>query len=137
MLESRRRFLFDAYFLVTKNLNPFSLDRKLADKNKYEISEHVCEILQAHLQGKNFLYLNGKIMLQPKVLEIITDFLNENENNYKKLRKNLSSYKKIFWYVYSNIFPEIYCSTEKRGFDLKSNFHIIFKTYKDKKNWKL
>ena len=23
--------------------------------------------------------------------------------------------------------------TEKRGFDLKSNFHIIFKTYKDKK----
>ena len=123
--------------LVNKNLNPFSLDRKLADKNKYETSEHACEILQAHLQGKNFLYLNGKIMLQPKVLEIITDFLNENENNYKKLRKNLSSYKKIFWYVYSNIFPEIYCSTEKRGFDLKSNFHIIFKTYKDKKNWKL
>ena len=137
MLESRRRFLFDAYFLVTKNLNPFSLDRKLADKNKYEISEHVCEILQAHLQGKNFLYLNGKIMLQPKVLEIITDFLNKNENNYKKLRKILSSYKRIFWYVYSNVFPEIYCSTEKRGFDLKSNFHITFKTYKDKKNWKL
>ena len=134
MLESRRRFLFDAYFLVTKNLNPFSLDRKLADKNKYEISEHVCEILQAHLQGKNFLYLNGKIMLQPKVLEIITDFLNKNENNYKKLRKILSSYKRIFWYVYSNVFPEIYCSTEKRGFDLKSNFHITFKTYKDKKN---
>ena len=75
MLESRRRFIFDAYFLVTKNLNPFSLDRKLADKNKYEISEHACEILQAHLQGKNFLYLNGKIVLQPKVLEIITDFL--------------------------------------------------------------
>ena len=33
------------------------------------------------------------------------------------------------------MFPEIYCATEKRGFDLKSNFHIIFKTYKDKKNW--
>ena len=33
----------------------------------------------------------------------------------------------------SNVFPEIYCSIEKRGFDLKSNFHIIFKTYKDKK----
>ena len=25
---------------------------------------------------------------------------------------------------------------KKRGFDLKSNFHIIFKTYKDKKKWK-
>ena len=31
------------------------------------------------------------------------------------------------------MFPKIYCSTKKRGFDLKSNFHIIFKTYKDKK----
>ena len=59
--------------------------------------------------------------------------MNEDEGNYKELRNNLSSYKNIFQYIYSNVFPEIYCSTEKRGFDLKSNFHIIFKTYKDKK----
>ena len=67
------------------------------------------------------------------MFEIITHFLNEGEDNYKELRNNLSSYKNIFQYVYSNVFPEIYCSTEKRGFDLKSNFHIFFKTYKDKK----
>ena len=67
------------------------------------------------------------------MFEIITHFLNEDEGNYKELRNNLSSYKNIFQYVYSNVFPEIYCSTEKHGFDLKSNFHIIFKTYKDKK----
>ena len=67
------------------------------------------------------------------MLEIINDFLNENYKNYKDLRNNLSSYKNIFQYVYSNVFPEIYCSTEQRGFDLKSNFYIIFKTYKDKK----
>ena len=30
-------FIFDVYLLVTKNLNPFSLDRKLADKTKHEI----------------------------------------------------------------------------------------------------
>ena len=45
------------------------------------------------------------------------------------LRNNLPSYKNIFRYVYFKAFPEIYCS----GFDLKCNFHIIFKTYKDKK----
>ena len=39
----------------------------------------------------------------------------------------------MFQYVYYNVFPEIYCSTERGDFDLKSNFHIIFKTYKDKK----
>ena len=72
-------------------------------------------------------------MLQPKVSEIITEFLKESEENYLALRNNLSQYKNIFQYVYSNIFTEIYCSTERRGFELKSNFHIIFKTYKDKK----
>ena len=74
-------------------------------------------------------------MLQPKVVEIITDFIKEDKNNYKQLRNNLSSYKSVFQYVYSNVFPEICCATEKRRFDLISNFHIIFITYKDKKQW--
>ena len=79
------------------------------------------------------MYLNGKNVLQPKVLQIISEFIEADENNYKLLQNNLSSYKTIFQYVYSNVFPEIYCYTEKRGFDLKSNFHIMFKTCKDKK----
>ena len=29
---------------------------------------------------------------------------------------------------------EVYISTDKRGFNLKSNFHILFKTYRDKMN---
>ena len=32
-----KNFIFDVYLLLTKNLNPFSLDRKLADKTKHEI----------------------------------------------------------------------------------------------------
>ena len=72
-------------------------------------------------------------MLQGKVSEIIADFLNEGDENYKDLRNNLSHYKNIFQYLYLNFFPEIYCSTEKRCFHLKSNFQIIFKTFKDKK----
>ena len=59
--------------------------------------------------------------------------MDEDQSHYKELRNNSSNYKSIFQYIYSNVFPEIYCSTEKRGFDLKSNFHIIFKTYKEKK----
>ena len=88
--------------------------------------QHICK------EKKN-LYQNGKNVLQLKVLEILTNFLSENEENYKDLRNNLSSYKNIFQYVYSNVFWEIYCSTECCGFDLKSNFHIVFKTYKGKK----
>ena len=59
--------------------------------------------------------------------------MDENQSHCKELRNNLSHYKSIFQYIYSNDFPDIYCSTEKRGFDLKSNFHIIFKIYKNKK----
>ena len=132
-------FVFDAYLLITKNLNPFSLDRKLADKTKHVMiymlwKECMPEKFYRHIcKEKNLLYLNGKNVLQPKVLEIIKEFLDEDQSHYKELRNNLSKYKNIFQYIYSNVFPEIYCSTQKGGFDLKSNFHIIFKTYKDKK----
>ena len=30
-------FIFDVYLLMTKNLNPFSLDKKLADKTTHEM----------------------------------------------------------------------------------------------------
>ena len=33
----KKDFIFDVYWLVTKNLNPFFLDRILADKNKHEM----------------------------------------------------------------------------------------------------
>ena len=132
-------FVFDVYLLVTKNLNPFSLDRKLADKTKHEMiymlwKECMPQKFYRHIcKEKNFLYLNGKNVLQPKVLEIIKEFLDENQSHYKELRNNLSNYKSIFQYIYFNVFPEIYYSIEKRSFDLKSNFYIIFKTYRDKK----
>ena len=92
----------------------------------HKFYRHICK-------EKKFPYLNGKNVLQPKVLETIKEFLDEDESHYKKLRNNLSNYKSIFQYIYSNVFLETYCSTEKRGLDLKSNFHIIFKIYKDRK----
>ena len=76
-------------------------------------------------------------MQQPKVTEIINEYLDEDTNNYNEMRNNLSQYKSIFQYVYSDIFPKIHCSTEWQGFDLKSSFHIMFKIYKDKKKMEL
>ena len=106
-------FIFDVYLLITKNLYPFSLDRKLNDKNKHEMIymlwkgcmpqkfyQHICK-------EKSFIYLNGENVLQPKVSEIINDFVKEADENYIALRNNLSLYKNIFQYVYSNFFSEI------------------------------
>ena len=82
---------------------------------------------------ENFLYLNGKNIPYPKVSEIIWKFIQNDEKNYNKLRNNLCQFKNIFQYVYSIVYPEVCCSSERRGFDLKSTFQLIFKTYKDKK----
>ena len=48
------------------------------------------------------------------------------------LQQYLTQYKDIFQYIYSHIFPEIYTTSEKRGINLKNNFHILFKAYRDK-----
>ena len=132
-------FIFDVYLLLTKNVKAFSLDRKLTDKTKHELiymiwKEFMPTAFYKHIcKEKNFLYLNGKSVLQPKVLNPISGFIKKDERRYKMLQNNLSSYKNIYQYVNSNVFSEIYCATEKIVFDLKSNFHIIFKTYKNKK----
>ena len=81
---------------------------------------------------KNFLYLNGKSVLQPKMLQIIKEFLDEGESHYKELRNNCPTAKAYFDTFIPKLFSEIYCLTVKSGFDLKTSFHIIFKTYKDK-----
>ena len=86
-------FTFDVYLLITKNLNPFSLNRKLADKNKHDMIymlwlECMPQRFYNICKEKNFLYLNGKNVLQPKVLEIINDFLNENkEKNEQRFKE--------------------------------------------------
>ena len=74
-----KNFIFDVYLLVAKNLNLFSLDTKLADKNKHEIIYMLWKECMPQQFYKNickeinFLCLNGKNVLQPKVLDIITD----------------------------------------------------------------
>ena len=100
--------------LSTKNLNPFTLDRKLADKNKHEMiymlwRESIpSEYYRFFCEEKNFLYLNGKNVLQPTVMQITIDFIEREEKNLKLMQNNLGRYKSIFQYVYSNVYPETY-----------------------------
>ena len=54
------------------------------------------------------------------------------KDNLRLLQSNLATYKDIYQYIYAHVFAEICSTTEKRGIDLKSNFHILFKTYRDK-----
>ena len=83
-------------------------------------------------EEKNFIYLNGRDVGQSGVLEIIGGFIDLEKQNLWMLQEHLAWYKEIFQYVCSHVFPVVYTTSERRGFDLKSNFHILFKTYRDK-----
>ena len=76
-------FILDVYVLPVKNLNSFSLRRKVSDKMKHEMVymlwrecvppdfyRYICE-------EKNFIYLNGRDVGQPGVLEIVGGFINQ------------------------------------------------------------
>ena len=131
-------FILDVFILLVKNLNPFSLQRKISDKFKHEMiymlwRECVPAAFYRFIcQEENFKYLNGRGVSQPGVLEIVGKFVDENKNNLRLLQQCLANYKDIFQYVYSYTFPEIYTMSEKRGIDMKSNFYILFKSYRDK-----
>ena len=128
-------FILDVYLLLVKNLNPFSLPRKISDKTKHEMVYMLwrecipSEFYRYICEEKNFLYLNGQDVGQPGVLGIVGNFIDQGKQNLRMLQEYLARFKDIFQYVYSHVFPEVYTSSKKRDFDLKSNFHIMFKTY--------
>ena len=128
-------FILDIFILLVKNLNPFSQQRKVSDKLKHEMIYMLLrecipvEFCRYICKDDNFKYLNGRDVSQQGVLEIVGKFMDQSNDNLRSLQQSLAHYKDIYQYVYSHMFPEIYSTSEKRGIDLRSNFHIIFKAY--------
>ena len=94
-------FTLDVYVLLVKNLNPFSLSRKISDKLKQEMVymlwrecipsdfyEYICK-------EKNFVYLNGRDVGQPSVLKIVGNFIDQGKKIFD-CSKNLWRATKTF-----------------------------------------
>ena len=128
-------FTFDTITLITKNIDPFSLERKITDiiymlwENCIEKSfyKHICE-------NDNFIHLNKTNVLYSKMFcaQIVLDYLNKDSKNTVLLRRCLQNHMKTIQFVYLRCFSEIYSLIDKRGIDLKSNFLLSFKASKDK-----
>ena len=82
--------------LLVKNLNPFSLRKKVSDKTKHEMVymlwrefippdfyRYICE-------EKNFIYLNGRDVGQPGVIEIVGGFIDQGKQNLRMLQEHLA-----------------------------------------------
>ena len=81
-------------------------------------------------QPDNFLYLNGKKVIYPRIAEIVMGYIQADENNFGKLTKKPIENQKMFQYVYASVYPEVYSFVEKRGVDMRNNFHLKFKEEK-------
>lgn len=71
-------------------------------------------------------------VLYPKVEEIVWNHTGNEKNNVCLMRKKLVENRKIFQFVYSKTYPEAYSFVEERGIDIRNEFHLKFKEWKDK-----
>ena len=68
-------------------------------------------------------------------MQIVMDYLNKDPTNIARLRRCLQKNMKTLQFVYSKCFPEICSLIDKRVIDLKGEFFLSFKAWKDKKKF--
>ena len=96
------------------------------EHNEPSFYKHIC---------KPGNFINGKNIIYPHVADIVWKYLEEGKGNFDKIKKKLIENKKIFQFVYSSIYPESYSFIEKRGIDLRNEFPLKFKNWKDKEKY--
>ena len=103
-------FTFDMITLLTKNINPFSLERKIVDAKNREIiymlrDECIERTFYKHIfENNNFIYLNSKNVLYSKTAQIVLDHLKKDLTNIALLRRCLQNHMKVIQFVYSKCF---------------------------------
>ena len=70
-----------------------------------------------------------------KTAQIVLDYLKEDPKKIVLLPRCLQNHMKTIKFVYSKCFPEMYSLIGKRGINLKSEFLLTFKLWKDKKKF--
>ena len=112
-------FILDVLILLVKNLNPFSLQRKMSEKFKHKMifmlrRECVLPAFYRFVcQEQNFKCLKSRDVSQPGMLEIVDKFVDQDKNNLKLFQQCLANCKYIFQYVYSCTLLEIFTMSEK------------------------
>lgn len=81
------------------------------------------------------MYLNGKKVIYPHVAIIVWKYLEQEKNKIGTIENKLIKNKKIFQFVYSSTYPEVYSFIKKRGIELRNIFHLKFIDWKDKKKY--
>ena len=96
--------------LLVKNLNPFSLSRKISDKAKHEMVYMIwrecipVDFYRYICEENKFIYLNGRDVGHAGVLEIVGKFIDQKKENLKKCYKNILPATKISTNMFTRTF---------------------------------
>ena len=64
--------------------------------NEPSFYKHICK-------PDNFMYLTSKNVIYPLAADIVWKYLEEDEENFDKIKKKLVKDKKMFQFVYSSL----------------------------------
>lgn len=98
------------------------------DCNKPSFHKHICK-------PKSLMYLDVKNVIYSHVAKIVWNYMEEDKQKFNKIKQTLVNNMKRFQFVYSRVYPEVYCFVEKRGIELRNNFHLKFKDWKGRKKY--
>ena len=73
--------------------------------------KHICN-------PENILHVNRKNVIYPHVANIVCKYLEKDEENFEKIKKKLIENKKVFQFVYSCVYPEIYSFGEVQSSEM-------------------
>ena len=63
------------------------------------------------------------------------NYIEADDKNFDKLTRKLIENKKIFQFIYLNVYPDVHSFVEKGGVDMRNKFHLKFKEWKDRKKY--
>ena len=72
---------------------------------------------------ENFLQLNGKNAISPHVAEIVWKYIEENDENFHKLKQKLTENKKIIKKIHQNTIEE--CFSEEKSLPVANKKELV------------
>ena len=97
------------------------------------------EFYKNFCKSKNFIYLNGENVLHPKTSKTIMKYIEEDEENYEKVKKNFLENNKKINCLCKLLSRPLFFSRRKRNKVKKRNFAQIIKLEREarkKSYWK-
>ena len=136
----KQSFVTDIAIILIQNLNPIAVDRKLetdTERNHVKMIWDKClpqKFTLFILIEKNYLILSETQVTYQKAIDILNEFLEQNQTeNFDLLKESLVENINLIRYVYSTLFSKIYNRANVFGIRNKSNFDFSYQLWKSSK----